>query len=102
MHVKLGRLLGVSRKSDNSILPLLERNEWLPKDAPWYPKALELRPEDFQLLQRLRQELSDELEGELLSDLGVLRFALQELACALKSHSREDEVLKLLFYLSEQ
>jgi hypothetical protein len=103
MHVTLGRLFGMRRKSDNAMLSLLERNDWLPRDAPWYPEALELRPEDFQLLQRLRQELSDELEpGELVSDLDVLYFALQELACTLKLPSREDEVLKLLFYLSEQ
>lgn len=103
MNVKLGQLFGMRRKSDNANLWLLECHNWLPRNVPWYPQALELRPEDFQLLQRLRQELSDELEpGELVSDLDVLYFALQELSVTLKSPSRKDEVLKLMFFLSEQ
>jgi hypothetical protein len=103
MRVELGRLFGMKRKCDRTILPLRESHEWLPRDAPWYPEALELQPDDRALLLRLRREVGEYLgPAENLSDSDLLQFALQELLLALRSPRREDKALRLRFYLAEQ
>ena len=91
------------RKGNRAILPLRESEQWLPRDAPWYPEALELQPDDHRLLLWLRRELGENLgPAGSAGDLKLLQFALQELLCALRSPARQDKLLRLRFYLSEQ
>ena len=79
---------------------LREGAGWL-KDIPWYPLVTQLTPEDLQLLHWLRQELSNELgPTDLIGDADLVYLALQELQLALRSADREDEILRLRFYLT--
>lgn len=67
---------------------------------PWLPISPQFTPEDLQLLNCLRLELSNELGPlQTIRDRDVFYFALRELQLALNSVSREDEVLKLKFQL---
>ena len=68
---------------------------------PWYPRVPELTPEDLQLLRWLRRELSSELgPAETISDADLVFLALRELEVALHAAEREDEILRLRFYLT--
>jgi hypothetical protein len=103
MRAGLRGLFAALRHRERKTLALREGTALSGRNLPWYPQAPKLQPDDFQLLQELRQELKYELEpGEVFTDHDILYFALQELACALRSPSREDEVLRLLFYVSER
>lgn len=103
MRLDIRGLFGLKRKSGQRIPFLHESNSSRLEQVPWYPDGQELSLEDLQLLHSLRQELNDGLAPEeAISHRDVLRLALQELLLALRSASREDKILRLLFYLSER